>query len=167
MNSAMVKVLLVVDTAGIRQPIATALEKAGYNVTEMRSGSAALESATTFEYGIIVTAVQLQTAMTGLYFLERLNRDARGPVPPAIMVSRLTQSRFESRFEKCGIVDWIVTSSGAAPWGIVAAVERALAITGTAHPVVVRQGPGAVIDYRTTPTGLNGAVGGQAIASLA
>ena len=93
MNSALFRVLVVEDDAGIRQFTTQWLEDAGYETRAVENGAEALD-ALGWNPDLILLDLQMPV-MDGWQFLDRLTSSGRAAIPPVIVLTATHRRRAE------------------------------------------------------------------------
>ena len=103
----MKKVLVVDDSATVRQQVGLALQQAGYGVVEAQDGVEGLQAAEGAGIAMVICDVNMPR-MNGLEMLEALKRDPRHAALPVVMLTTEGQPALVERAKKAGARGWIV-----------------------------------------------------------
>ena len=117
----MKKVLVVDDSETIRQHVAEALTRVGFQVIEASDGAAGLQRTEQHEFSMIILDVNMPL-LNGLEMLEKLRTDARWKTLPVVMLTTEGQPALIERAKKAGAKGWIIKPFKAEL--LVAAVQR-------------------------------------------
>lgn len=99
-------ILVIDDSASLRQVVAMALKGAGYTVLEAGDGVAALELLDGRKISMAVCDVNMPR-MGGIEFIEEIF--ARGtPIPPVIMLTTEGHPKLIQRAKACGAKGWMI-----------------------------------------------------------
>jgi two-component system chemotaxis response regulator CheY len=103
----MKKILVVDDSATVRQQVGSALTQAGYAVVEAADGVEGLQLLEKGGIAMIICDVNMPR-MNGLEMLESLRRDVRHARIPVVMLTTEAQPAVVERAKKAGARGWIV-----------------------------------------------------------
>ena len=103
----MKKVLVVDDSATVRQQVGLALTQAGYTVVEAQDGVEGLQAAGAPGIDMVICDVNMPR-MNGLEMLENLKRDPKYASLPVVMLTTEGQPALVERAKKAGAKGWIV-----------------------------------------------------------
>lgn len=103
----MSQILLVEDTAIIREPLAAAISHAGYDTITATNGAEALELLKQHRPDLIITDI-VMPVMNGLSFLHSLRQDPRTKDIPAMVLSEVTQKECIVKCIRLGISGYIL-----------------------------------------------------------
>jgi two-component system chemotaxis response regulator CheY len=103
----MKKILVVDDSATVRQQVGMALQQAGYAVIEAGDGVEGLQQLEKGGVSMVICDVNMPR-MSGLDMLETLKRDARHANLPVVMLTTEGQPALVDRAKKAGAKGWIV-----------------------------------------------------------
>ncbi len=101
------KILVVDDSATVRQQVGLALVQAGFETVDAVDGLDALEKLDGNSVALIVCDVNMPK-MNGLELLERIQSDGKHTSIPIIMLTTEGQPELVSRAKKAGAKGWIV-----------------------------------------------------------
>lgn len=101
------KILVVDDSATVRQQVGMALQQAGYGVVEAADGVEGLAALDKGGVSMVICDVNMPR-MNGLEMLESLRRDARHAAVPVVMLTTEGQPALVDRAKKAGAKGWIV-----------------------------------------------------------
>lgn len=101
------KILVVDDSATVRQQVGMALTQAGYGVVEAADGVEGLAALDKGGVSMVICDVNMPR-MNGLEMLESLRRDARHATVPVVMLTTEGQPALVDRAKKAGAKGWIV-----------------------------------------------------------
>ena len=99
------KILVVDDSASVRQQVGTALKQAGYEVLEAIDGADGLQKLQAGGAAMVICDVNMPR-MNGLEMLEAAQRG--GNVVPVVMLTTEGQPSLIERAKKAGAKGWIV-----------------------------------------------------------
>ena len=121
----MKKVLVVDDSATVRQQVGIALKEAGFDVVEASDGAeGAAKIASDQTIGMVILDVNMPR-MGGLEMLESIKRDGKNAGMPVVMLTSEGQQEMIERAKRAGARGWIVKPFKAEL--LVAAVKKLLA----------------------------------------
>jgi two-component system chemotaxis response regulator CheY len=103
----MKKILVVDDSATVRQQVSLALTQGGFQVVEAEDGVAGLEAVAKGGVAMIICDVNMPR-MNGLEMLESLRRDPQHTTLPVVMLTTEGQPALVERAKKAGAKGWIV-----------------------------------------------------------
>jgi two-component system chemotaxis response regulator CheY len=103
----MKKILVVDDSATVRQQVGLALQGAGYTVVEAGDGVEGLAALDKGGVAMVICDVNMPR-MSGLDMLENLRRDARHATIPVVMLTTEGHPALVERAKKAGAKGWIV-----------------------------------------------------------
>jgi two-component system, chemotaxis family, chemotaxis protein CheY len=103
----MKKILVVDDSATVRQQVGMALQGAGYTVVEAGDGVEGLAALDKGGISMVICDVNMPR-MSGLDMLENLRRDARHAAIPVVMLTTEGHPSLVERAKKAGAKGWIV-----------------------------------------------------------
>lgn len=101
------KILVVDDSATVRQQVGMALSQAGYGIVEAADGVEGLAALDKGGVAMVICDVNMPR-MNGLEMLESLRRDARHAAVPVVMLTTEGQPALVDRAKKAGAKGWIV-----------------------------------------------------------
>jgi two-component system, chemotaxis family, chemotaxis protein CheY len=100
-------ILIVDDSAGIRQIVSFTLESAGYEVIEGLDGADALTKLAGQKVHLIICDVNMPN-MDGISFVREIKRSADYKFIPIIMLTTESQERKKLEGQAAGAKAWIV-----------------------------------------------------------
>jgi two-component system chemotaxis response regulator CheY len=100
-------ILIVDDSAGIRQIVSFTLESAGYEVIEGLDGADALTKLAGQKVHLIICDVNMPN-MDGISFVREIKRSADYKFIPIIMLTTESQDRKKLEGQAAGAKAWIV-----------------------------------------------------------
>ena len=103
----MKKILVVDDSATVRQQVGLALTQAGYAVVEACDGQEGLAMLEKGGVAMVICDVNMPR-MSGLDMLENLRRDPRHAAVPVVMLTTEGHPGLVERAKKAGAKGWIV-----------------------------------------------------------
>jgi two-component system, chemotaxis family, chemotaxis protein CheY len=104
----MKRVLVVDDSATVRQQVGMALKQAGYDVCEACDGlEGAQKIAGDPQIAMVICDVNMPR-MDGLAMLEKIRAEARRPTPPVIMLTTEGKPELIQRAKSAGAKGWII-----------------------------------------------------------
>lgn len=103
----MKKVLVVDDSETIRQHVAEALTRAGFQVVEASDGAAGLQKVSQQEFSMIILDVNMPL-LNGLEMLERLKQDPKTANIPVLMLTTEAQRSMIERARHNGAKAWLI-----------------------------------------------------------
>jgi two-component system chemotaxis response regulator CheY len=104
----MKRILVVDDSATVRQQVGLALKQAGFNVQEAVDGlDGAQKIAGDAQIALVICDVNMPR-MDGLSMLEKVQADLKRPAPPVIMLTTEGKPDLMARAKKAGAKAWII-----------------------------------------------------------
>ena len=100
-------ILVVDDSASMRQMVAFTLTGAGFTVTEAEDGVIALGKAKGAKFNAVVTDVNMPN-MDGLTMAEKIRSELRNSTLHIIMLTTESSPNMKERGKAAGIKGWIV-----------------------------------------------------------
>jgi two-component system, chemotaxis family, chemotaxis protein CheY len=102
------KILVVDDSATVRQQVGLALGQAGFDVVEAVDGVDGFEKVTkATDISLVICDVNMPR-MSGIDMLEKLHAEHKGAPVPVIMLTTEGQPDLVDRAKKAGAKGWIV-----------------------------------------------------------
>lgn len=101
------KILVVDDSASLRQVVAIALRGAGYDVTEASDGRDALGKLNGDKVHLVISDVNMPN-MDGLTFVEEMKKNAAYKFTPVIMLTTEAGDDMKERGKAAGAKAWVV-----------------------------------------------------------
>ncbi|MDP9900945.1 response regulator [Variovorax ginsengisoli] len=114
-------ILIVDDSASVRQVVGIALKGAGYNVIEGRDGQDALTKLTGQKVHLIISDVNMPN-MDGITFVKSVKAMAAYRFTPVIMLTTESQESKKREGQAAGAKAWVVKPFQ--PAMLLAAVEK-------------------------------------------
>lgn len=103
----MKKVLVVDDSETIRQHVAEALTRVGFEVVEASDGAAGLQRVSQHEFSMIILDVNMPL-LNGMEMLERLKQDPKTAGIPVLMLTTEAQRSMIERARRNGAKAWLI-----------------------------------------------------------
>ena len=103
----MKKVLVVDDSETIRQHVAEALTRVGFEVVEASDGAAGLQRASEHNFSMIILDVNMPL-LNGMEMLERLKQDPKTASIPVLMLTTEAQRSMIERARQNGAKAWLI-----------------------------------------------------------
>lgn len=100
-------ILIVDDSAGIRQIVSYTLKGAGYDVIEGTDGADALAKLTGQKVHLIICDVNMPN-MDGISFVKEIKKSANYKFIPIIMLTTESQERKKQEGQAAGAKAWVV-----------------------------------------------------------
>lgn len=100
-------ILIVDDSASLRQVVNLALTRAGYQVTEATDGEDAIRKLDGRKFNLIVSDVNMPR-MDGISFVREVKANARYKFTPIIMLTTEGQAEKKEQGRAAGAKAWIV-----------------------------------------------------------
>ena len=100
-------VLVVDDSAGIRQIVSATLKSAGYEVMEGVDGADALTKLAGHKIHLIICDVNMPV-MDGISFVKEIKKSADYKFIPIIMLTTVSQERKKQEGQAAGVKAWVV-----------------------------------------------------------
>jgi two-component system chemotaxis response regulator CheY len=101
------KVLVVDDSETIRQHVAEALTREGFEVIEASDGAAGLQRVGQHEFSVIILDVNMPL-LNGMEMLERLKQDPKTAGIPVLMLTTEAQRSMIERARRNGAKAWLI-----------------------------------------------------------
>lgn len=104
----MAKTILVVDdSASLRQVVSIALRGAGYDVIEAEDGKDALSKCTGQKINLVISDVNMPN-MDGITFVKELKKNPKYKFTPVIMLTTESQEGKKREGQAAGAKAWVV-----------------------------------------------------------
>ena len=103
----MKKVLVVDVSETIRQHVAEALTRVGFEVVEASDGAAGLQRAGEHDFSMIILDVNMPL-LNGMEMLERLKQDPKTASVPVLMLTTEAQRSMIERARQNGAKAWLI-----------------------------------------------------------
>ncbi|MEO6602558.1 MAG: response regulator [Polyangiaceae bacterium] len=103
----MKKVLVVDDSQTIRQHVAEALTRVGFEVIEASDGAAGLQRVEEHEFSMIILDVNMPL-LNGMEMLERLSQNPKAANIPVLMLTTEAQRSMIERARRNGAKAWLI-----------------------------------------------------------
>lgn len=103
----MKKILVVDDSETIRQHVAEALTKVGFEVIEAGDGASGLRRTEQHDFSMIILDVNMPI-LNGLEMLERLKQDPKTKAIPVLMLTTEAQRSMIERARQNGAKAWLI-----------------------------------------------------------
>jgi two-component system chemotaxis response regulator CheY len=100
-------ILIVDDSASLRQVVAIALKGAGYEVIEAGDGQQGLDALKGQKVHLIVSDVNMPN-MDGLSMVTEIKKDANYKFTPVIMLTTESQEETKKKGKEIGVKAWMV-----------------------------------------------------------
>jgi two-component system chemotaxis response regulator CheY len=101
------KVLVVDDSATVRQQVRMVLEQAGFEVSEAVDGQDAVSKVNSTDYSGVVCDVNMPR-MNGVEFVETVKKEAKHATLPILMLTTEGAPDLIRRAKAAGVKGWIV-----------------------------------------------------------
>jgi len=102
------KILVVDDSATVRQQVGLALSQAGFDIVEAVDGQDGVDKITqTIDISLVICDVNMPR-MSGLEMLEKIREDKKFATVPVVMLTTEGQPELVERAKKSGAKGWIV-----------------------------------------------------------
>jgi two-component system chemotaxis response regulator CheY len=101
------KILLVDDSAAIRQSVSFVLEQNGYEVILAEDGAIGLEKLAEHDIGLVITDVNMPN-MDGITMIEKLREIEKLRFIPVLVLTTESQTSIMDRGKQAGATGWIV-----------------------------------------------------------
>ena len=103
----MATILVVDDSASLRQVVAISLQGKGYDVIQAENGKAALAKCDGTKINLVISDVNMPI-MDGLTFVTAMKKLPRYRFTPAIMLTTEAGSDMKDRGRAAGVKAWVV-----------------------------------------------------------
>lgn len=100
-------ILIVDDSAGMRQIVSFTLKNAGYEVIEGVDGADALTKLASQKVHLIICDVNMPV-MDGISFVKKIKKSADYKFTPIIMLTTVSQERKKQEGQAAGAKAWVV-----------------------------------------------------------
>lgn len=117
-------IMIVDDSASIRQVVKMTFEKLNYEVMEAKDGRDALEKAAGNKIGLVITDLNMPV-MDGITFIKEIKKLQEHRFTPIMMLTTESQQSKMMEGKEAGARAWIVKPFK--PEQIIAAVEKLIA----------------------------------------
>lgn len=114
-------IMIIDDSATLRQVVAVTLKKAGYDVIEASDGKDALNKLTGQKINLIICDVNMPN-MDGITFLKELKNKPNYKFTPVIMLTTESQEAKKQEGKAAGAKAWVVKPFK--PEQMLAAIEK-------------------------------------------
>lgn len=114
-------IMIVDDSASLRQVVAIALRGAGYEVVEARDGKEALAKLAERKMHLVISDVNMPQ-MDGITFVREMKKNAAYRFTPVIMLTTEQEDAMKKAGQEAGARAWVVKPF--APQQMLAAVAR-------------------------------------------
>jgi two-component system chemotaxis response regulator CheY len=102
------KILVVDDSATVRQQVGLALTQAGFDILEAVDGMDGVDKMNrASDIALVICDVNMPR-MNGLEMLEKVSADRKGPMVPVVMLTTEGQPELVERAKRAGAKGWIV-----------------------------------------------------------
>jgi two-component system chemotaxis response regulator CheY len=102
------KILVVDDSATVRQQVGLALSQAGFDIIEAVDGQDGVDKITQIsDISLVICDVNMPR-MSGLEMLEKVREDKKFALVPVVMLTTEGQPELVERAKKAGAKGWIV-----------------------------------------------------------
>ncbi|GAB5496089.1 MAG: response regulator [Phycisphaerales bacterium] len=115
------KVLVVDDSATVRQQVGAALKQAGFDITEAVDGMDGKSKIDTGGFSCVICDVNMPN-MNGIEMVESVKSDARHSSLPIVMLTTESAKDLITRAKSAGAAGWIIKPFKADM--LIAAVEK-------------------------------------------
>ena len=119
----MATILIVDDTASMRQMISFTLNSAGYEVLEANDGDEALKLANENTFDLIITDINMPN-MNGIELVKSLRNNANYKFTPIILLTTESQQSKREEGKSVGATGWIVKPFN--PEQLIQVIEKVL-----------------------------------------
>lgn len=103
----MATILVVDDSASLRQVVAISLQSKGYDVIQAGDGQQALDKLTGQKINLVVSDVNMPI-MDGLTFVTEMKKRATYKFTPVIMLTTEAGSDMKNKGRAAGVKAWVV-----------------------------------------------------------
>lgn len=103
----MARILVVDDSATMRQMLGYTLERVGHEVVEVCDGHAALEQAAAQRFDLIITDVNMP-GMTGIELTSQLRQRQLTRTTPVLVLTTESEQEKKQQGRAAGATGWIV-----------------------------------------------------------
>ncbi|MBN2804592.1 MAG: response regulator [Deltaproteobacteria bacterium] len=100
-------ILIVDDSASIRQMISFTLKKAGYNIVEAVDGADAMKKLATAKVNMVITDLNMPN-MNGIELIKNIRKNSTCRFAPVIMLTTESQDSKKQEGKAAGATGWIV-----------------------------------------------------------
>jgi two-component system chemotaxis response regulator CheY len=102
----MSSILIVDDSASIRQAVKIALSRHGHSVTEAANGSEGVQKATAAKYELIITDLNMPV-MDGLSMIRKLRTNTSYAGVPIVFLTTESDDGIKQQAKAAGATGWI------------------------------------------------------------
>lgn len=100
-------ILIVDDSASLRNVVSIALKREGYDVIEAENGLDGLTKAKQAKINLIVSDVNMPN-MDGLSMIEEIKKDPASKFIPVIMLTTESDAEMKDKGKQVGVKAWMV-----------------------------------------------------------
>lgn len=101
------KILIVDDSATVREQLRECLETAGYSVTQAQDGAVGLQTAIEEDFDLILVDLNMPV-MGGLEMTERLRQESGKNDIPLLILTVESSRELIQRGKDCGVTAWVI-----------------------------------------------------------
>ena len=101
------RIMIVDDSATVRQVLRITLEDGGYEVTEAVDGQDAFEQLSTSRFDLVVTDLQMPK-MDGLSLIREVRNNSINSLTPIIVLTTESKTEIKEEGKAAGVSGWIV-----------------------------------------------------------
>ncbi|MER0239547.1 response regulator [Fulvimarina sp. MAC8] len=100
-------ILMVDDSASVRQMVGMTLKQAGYSVVEASDGSEALQKATASRVDAVITDLNMP-GMDGLTFIRKYRASPSSSGVPIVFLTTESDEGLKAQAKQAGATGWMV-----------------------------------------------------------